>query len=58
MLEALLSCVGLFSIAPILLIVSCIVGSIIAALRAVNRGGRPVLQRTPAANYYLVNCGS
>jgi len=49
--------VGLFSLAPILLIVSCIVGSIIAALRAVNRG-RPVLQRTPAANYYLVNCGS
>jgi hypothetical protein len=49
--------VGLLLIALTLLIGSCIAGSVVAALRAVNRG-RSVLQRTPAANYYLVNCGS
>ena len=33
---------GIFLIALTLLTASCIVGSIVAALRAVNRGGAPV----------------
>ncbi len=38
--------VGLFLIALTLMIVSCIVGSIVAALRAVSRG-RSVLKEPP-----------